>query len=319
MIATAPGTQNLQILFYNPDPDGHAGWLQLLREALPGAVVRLWQPGDSAPADYALVWQQPAALLEPERGLKAVFNLGAGVDAVLKQLKHRPDLPLIRIDDGAMAIQMAEYACYGVLHYFRQFDRYGRQARDGEWTRHAPLDKSQFTVGILGLGVLGSRVAQALRHFDFPVLGWTRGPRPASDIQTFHGAHGLGQLLRRCRVAICMLPLTEETRGLLNRAALEQLPPHSYIINVARGAHLVQEDLLALIRNGHLAGAMLDVFDEEPLPPQHPFWHEPCITITPHISAKTVRAESIRQVAQKIAALECGESVTGLVDRNKGY
>jgi glyoxylate/hydroxypyruvate reductase A len=312
-------SRTLQVLFYNPDPDSHAGWLQLLGEALPGAVVRLWQPGDDAAADYALVWQQPAALLQKPRGLKAVFNLGAGVDAVLKQLAGQPDLPLIRIDDGAMAIQMAEYACYGVLHYFRQFDRYGQQARDGQWIRHAPRDKSQFTIGILGLGVLGSRIAQALRHFDFPVQGWTRSPRPASDIPVFHGPDGLRQLLRSSNLVVCMLPLTGETRGLLNRAALEQLPLGSYIINMARGAHLVQDDLLALIRNGHLAGAMLDVFDEEPLPPQHPYWHEPRITITPHISAKTVRAESIRQITQKIAALECGESVAGFVDRSKGY
>jgi glyoxylate/hydroxypyruvate reductase A len=319
MRLSAATMRPLQILFFNPDPDSHAGWLQLLTAALPDAAVRLWQRGDNASADYALVWQQPPELLQAPRGLKAVFNLGAGVDAVLKQLTQQPELPLIRIDDGAMAIQMAEYACYGVLHYFRQFDRYGQQARDGQWIRLAPRDKSQFTVGILGLGVLGSRIAQALRHFDFPVQGWTRGPRPASDIPTFHGADGLQQILRTSNVLVCILPLTGETRGLLDRAALEQLPPHSYIINVARGAHLVQDDLLTLIRSGHLAGAMLDVFDEEPLPPQHPFWREPRITITPHISAKTVRAESIRQITQKIAALERGESVAGLVDRNKGY
>jgi glyoxylate/hydroxypyruvate reductase A len=318
MSQSAAITRPSQILFYNADPDSHAGWLQLLGEALPGATVRLWQPGDEAPADYALVWQQPAALLQAPRGLKAVFNLGAGVDAVLRQLAQQPALPLIRIDDGAMAIQMAEYACYGVLHYFRQFDRYGRQARDGQWIRHGWRDKSQFTIGILGLGVLGSRIAQALRHFDFPVVGWTRGPRAGADIPTFHGADGLRQVLRRSNIVICILPLTDETRGLLNRETLQQLPPHSYVINVARGAHLVQDDLLALIRSGHLAGAMLDVFDEEPLPPQHPFWQESRITITPHISAKTVRAETIRQVTQKIAALERGESVAGLVDRNKG-
>jgi glyoxylate/hydroxypyruvate reductase A len=309
----------LQILFFNSDPESHAGWLQLLSAALPGATVRLWQPGDDAPADYALVWQQPPELLQKPRGLKAVFNLGAGVDAVLKQLAQQPELPLIRIDDGAMAIQMAEYACYGVLHYFRQFDRYGQQARDSQWVRLAPRDKSQFTVGILGLGVLGTRIGQALRHFDFPVQGWTRGPRPQSDIPSFHGADGLQQILRTSNVLVCILPLTGETRGLLDRAALAQLPPHSYIINVARGAHIVQDDLLALIHSGHLAGAMLDVFDEEPLPPQHPFWQEPRITITPHISAKTVRTESIRQITQKIAALERGENVAGLVDRNKGY
>jgi glyoxylate/hydroxypyruvate reductase A len=308
----------MRILFFNADPKSHADWLRLLRAALPDAEVRLWQAGDDAPADYALVWQQPPELLQTSRGLKAVFNLGAGVDAILKQALP-PDVPLIRIDDGAMAIQMAEYVTYGVLHYFRQFDRFAQQAVDYHWNRLPPRDKSQFKIGILGLGVLGSRIAKALTHFEFPVQGWTRSPRQLQDVQMFHGEAGLKQILASSNVIVCSLPLTGETRGLLNRNTLEQLPPHSYVINVARGAHIVQDDLLASIRSGHLAGAMLDVFDQEPLPPEHPFWHEPGITVTPHISAKTVYAESVRQITQKIAALERGESIAGLVDRSRGY
>ncbi|HEY4073754.1 MAG TPA: glyoxylate/hydroxypyruvate reductase A [Herbaspirillum sp.] len=308
----------MRILFFNADPKSHADWLRLLRASLPDADVRLWQPGDDAAADYALVWQQPPALLQTPRGLKAVFNLGAGVDAILKQALP-PDVPLIRIDDGAMAIQMAEYVTYGVLHYFRQFDRFAQQAVDHRWIRLSPLDKSQFKIGILGLGVLGSRIAKALTHFEFPVQGWTRSPRQMPEVQTFHGEAGLKQILASSNLVVCSLPLTEETRGLLSRSTLEQLPPRSYLINVARGAHIVQGDLLASIRSGHLAGAMLDVFDQEPLPPEHPFWHEPGIIITPHISAKTVYAESVRQITQKITALERGESVAGLVDRSRGY
>jgi glyoxylate/hydroxypyruvate reductase len=308
----------MHILFYSAAPQSHADWLRLLRTSLPDADVRLWQPGDNAPADYALVWQPPAELLQAPRGLKAIFNLGAGVDAILK-LALPPEIPLIRIDDGAMAIQMAEYITYGVLHYFRQFDRFAQQARDQHW-RPLPLrDKSQFRIGILGLGVLGSRIAEALRHFEFPVQAWSRTAKQIPDVMTFHGDAGLKQLLASSNVVVCCLPLTDQTRGVLNRTTLEQLPPRSYVINVARGAHIVQEDLLALIRNGHLAGAMLDVFDQEPLPPEHPFWQEPGITITPHISAITVQAESVRQITGKIAALERGENVAGLVDRNRGY
>ena len=313
----------MRILFYNADLASHADWLRLLHAALPTAEIRVWHNDDQAPADYALVWQPPAALLQTPRGLKAVFNLGAGVDAILKQLALLPESPtdfqLIRIDDGAMAIQMAEYVCYGVLHYFRQFNRYAEQARDGTWLGLPSRDKSQFTIGLLGCGVLGSRIAQALRHFDFPVQAWTRSAKQLPDIRCLHGAAGLQQLLASSSVLVCILPLTDETRGLLNRTTLEQLPPQSYVINVARGEHLVQDDLLALIHNGHLAGAMLDVFDGEPLPPPHPFWREPRITVTPHISAKTVPAESVRQIQQKIAALERGESVAGVVDRRRGY
>jgi glyoxylate/hydroxypyruvate reductase A len=308
----------MRILFFNADPKSHPDWLRLLRASLPDAEVRLWQPGDDAAADYALVWQQPPELLQTPRGLKAVFNLGAGVDAILKQALP-PEVPLIRIDDGAMAIQMAEYVTYGVLHYFRQFDRFAQQAVEQHWRRLPPRDKSQFKIGILGLGVLGSRIAKALTHFEFPVQGWTRSPRQLQDVQMFHGEAGLKQILASSNLVVCSLPLTGETRGLLNRNTLAQLPPHSYVINVARGAHIVQDDLLASIRSGHLAGAMLDVFDQEPLPPEHPFWHQPGIIVTPHISAKTVYAESVRQITQKIAALERGESVAGLVDRSRGY
>ena len=309
----------MQILFYTADQIHNEEWLHTLRATLPDADVRLWQAGDDAPADYALVWNPPAALLQAPRGLKAIFNLGAGVDAILKQAALPPDLPLIRIDDGAMAIQMAEYVTYGVLHYFRQFDRYAQQARSGHWQPLAPRDKTEFKIGILGLGVLGLRIAEALTHFGFPVQGWSRSPKQLPDVETHHGADGLKQLLATSNVLVCILPLTDETRGLLDRDALKQLPPRSYVINVGRGAHVVQHDLLALIREGHLAGAMLDVFDNEPLPPQHAFWKEPHITITPHISAITVLAETARQIHQKITALERGESVAGVVDRSRGY
>ncbi|MDB5777257.1 MAG: glyoxylate/hydroxypyruvate reductase [Herbaspirillum sp.] len=309
----------MQILFYTADRSSLDNWMQMLRAALPDAEVRSWEPGDDAPADYALVWNPPAALLQAPRGLKAVFNLGAGVDAILAQSALPPDLPLIRIEDGAMAIQMAEYATYGVMHYFRQFDRYAQQGRDGRWQPLPPRDKSSFRIGILGLGVLGTRIASALTHFDFPVQGWSRGPKQLAHVDTHHGADGLTQLLKTSNVLISILPLTDETRGLLNRDTLGQLPPQSYLINVGRGAHVDERDLLALIRSGHLAGAMLDVFGQEPLPPQHAFWKEPRITITPHISAITVRAESVEQIRSKIGALERNEKVAGVVDRDKGY
>jgi glyoxylate/hydroxypyruvate reductase A len=309
----------MQILFYTADQNNTEAWLTALREALPGAEVRLWRAGDNAPADYALVWQPPAALLQVPRGLKAVFNLGAGVDAILRLPGIPSDLPLIRIDDGAMAIQMAEYVTYGALHYFRQFDLYRQQAAAGRWLALPPRDKSQFKIGILGLGVLGSRIAIALHHFDFQVSGWSRTEKNLPGIATFQGEQGLKQVLADSNLLVCILPLTDATRGLLNHTTLAQLPPRSYVINIGRGAHLVEDDLHALIRNGHLAGAMLDVFEHEPLPPQHPFWNEPRITITPHISALTVRSETVKQICHKLAALERGETVAGLIDRNSGY
>jgi glyoxylate/hydroxypyruvate reductase A len=174
-------------------------------------------------------------------------------------------------------------------------------------------------VGVLGLGVLGQRVAQAVAAFEFPVRGWSRGPKALAGVQGFAGAAQFGEFLAGTRVLVNLLPLTPETENLLDRATLSRLRPGGYLINVARGAHLVDADLIALLDSGHLAGAALDVFRTEPLPAEHPFWRHPKITVTPHTSARTLRDESIAQIARKIRALEQGEPIAGVVDRQRGY
>jgi len=171
----------------------------------------------------------------------------------------------------------------------------------------------------MGLGVLGERVARAVAQFDFPVNGWSRSPKAIAGVQCFAGKGQLPAFLAASRVLVCLLPLTEETRDIVNRSLLSQLQAGAYLINVARGAHVVDEDLLYMLSTGHLAGATLDVFRTEPLPPAHPFWTHPAITLTPHASARTLRSESIAQIAGKIAAMESGGPVAGLVDRQRGY
>lgn len=298
-----------------PDP-----WLAELRTVLPEAELRVWQPGDDDPADYAVVWKPPAAMLGRRPGLKAVFNVGAGVDAILELGDAVPaELPVIRLDDAGMGMQMAEYVTHAVLRYFRRFDEFAMQENAANWRFLKPYEKRDFRVGILGLGVLGRRIAEALAHFDFPLNGWSRSQRNLAGIQCYAGPEGFTEFLRHSRVLVCVLPLTPETRGLLNRAALAHLPQGAFLINVARGDHVVEQDLLELVQNGHIAGATLDVFNEEPLPRAHPFWKEPRITVTPHCAALTLRGDSIRQIAGKIRALERGEPVAGLVDRTKGY
>ncbi|HSV46594.1 MAG TPA: NAD(P)-dependent oxidoreductase, partial [Ramlibacter sp.] len=176
-----------------------------------------------------------------------------------------------------------------------------------------------YPVGVMGLGVLGQRVAQALAGFEFPVNGWSRSPREVAGIHCFAGEARMGAFLAASRFLVCLLPLTPDTEGLLNRATLSQLQAGGYVINVARGGHLVDADLIALLDSGHLAGATLDVFRTEPLPSEHPFWAHPKITVTPHTSARTLREESIAQIAGKIAAFERGEPLAGVVDRQRGY
>jgi glyoxylate/hydroxypyruvate reductase A len=309
----------MRILFYaeggRPDP-----WLAELKTVFPAAQLRVWQEGDNDPADYAVVWKPPLAMLQPRADLKAVFNVGAGVDAILQFGAALPaGVPIVRLDDAGMGVQMAEYVTHAVLRYFRRFDAFDMQARTGQWRFLKPHDKEDFSIGILGLGVLGSRIAQALAHFDFPLNGWSRTPKNVPGVQCYAGRQGFDEFLRNSRVLVCVLPLTAETGGILNRVTLGRLPQGAYLINVARGAHLVEDDLLALVQNGQLAAATLDVFHEEPLPPAHPFWQEPRITITPHMAALTLRGDSVRQIAGKIRALERGEPIAGVVDLTRGY
>jgi glyoxylate/hydroxypyruvate reductase A len=309
----------MQILFHatggNPAP-----WLADLRAAIPGADVRIWQEGDDAPADYAVVWQPPRAMLQTRPELKAIFNLGAGVDAIMALGDALPaGVPVVRLDDAGMGVQMAEYVSHAVLRYFRRLDEYALQQREGRWRFLKPHDKRDFTVGILGLGVLGSRIARALGEFGFTLHGWSRSPKQVAGVTSHAGADGLDAFLAASRVLVCILPLTADTRDILNRATLEKLPRGAYLVNVARGGHLVEEDLLALVQSGHIAGATLDVFREEPLPSAHPFWQEPRITITPHAAALTLRGDSVRQIAAKIAQLERGDPIAGVVDPSKGY
>ncbi len=292
-------------------------WLQGLQAALPDADITVWSAGAPA-ADYAVVWAPPQQFFDEQSQLKAVFNIGAGVDVLLKlQLPHQAQI--VRLDDAGMSVQMAEYVCHAVIRHYREFDAYEADTRQGKWSFRKPRARANFPVGIMGLGVLGERVARALAQFEFPVNGWSRSSKAVDGVRCFSGAEGFKEFLAASRVLVCLLPLTADTRDVMNRDTLSQLQPGAYVINVARGAHLVEEDLLALLDSGHLAGATLDVFRTEPLPPEHPFWKHAKITVTPHTSARTLRSESIAQIAGKLAALQRGGSVAGVVDLGRGY
>ena len=295
-------------------------WLDGLRAALPNATVEQWSAGAHL-ADYAVVWAPPQAFFDEQAALKGVFNIGAGVDALMR-LRLPASVPVVRLDDAGMSVQMAEYICHAVIRHFREFDAYEADVLGGKWSYRKPRLRSDFSVGVMGLGVLGERVSRALAQFDFPVLGWSRSPKTVDGVRCFSGEAGFTDFLAATRVLVCLLPLTPDTEGILRRDTLAQLLPGAYVINVARGAHLVDDDLLASMASGHVVGATLDVFRVEPLPAEHPFWHHPKITITPHTSARTLREESIAQIAGKIRALDQGASIAslaGVVDIKKGY
>jgi glyoxylate/hydroxypyruvate reductase len=296
-------------------------WLVGLRAALLDlqvqADVSLWQPG-APQADYAVVWAPPQQFFDEQPALKAVFNTGAGVDALLK-LRMASQTQIVRLDDAGMSVQMAEYVCHAVIRHFREFDAYEADTRAGHWSFRKPRSRADFAIGVLGLGVLGQRVVQALKAFDFPVHGWSQSAKQIQGVHCWHGTHQLDDFLRQSKVLVCLLPLTPYTENLLNHRTLGLLQPGGYVINVARGAHVVDEDLIALLDSGHLVGATLDVFRQEPLAAMHAFWKHPKITVTPHTSARTLRDESITQIVRKIVAVHSGHTVLGTVDRAKGY
>ena len=309
----------MKIIFYSPEKNPGA-WIDELRAALPGADVWAWTPTCAErQADYAVLWAPPPELFSSQRKLKAAFNIGAGVDGVMKLPNLPASVPIVRLNDAGMAVQMAEYVCHALLRHTRRFDTYEVHAKNREWKREPPINRAAFPVGVMGLGDIGARVAQAVAAFEYPTFGWSRTHKSLPGIATFAGNAGFDEFLQRVRVLVCVLPLTPETEGILNAATLSTLKPNGYLINVARGKHLVDSDLLTVLDNGHLAGATLDVFRDEPLPGGHAFWAHPRITITPHISAITLRAESVLQIAQKMLALERGESVDGVVETARGY
>jgi glyoxylate/hydroxypyruvate reductase A len=308
----------LNILFYTAGADG-AAWIDALKHALPEARIERWPTANARGADYALVWRPPPDLVRGLKRVKAIFNLGAGVDSMPDLAPLPREVPLVRLDDAGMAEQMVEYVCHAVLRRYRELDAYAEQQREALWRVRPRLPKDEFVVGILGAGVLGAAVADALVSLRFPVRAWSRTRKAIPQVASFSSLSELDEFLSATRVLVCMLPLTLETQGLLDRARLSRLPRGAYVVNVARGALVVDTDLLALIDDGHLAGATLDVFRDEPLPREQRFWHHPKVVLTPHVSAMTLVEESVAQIAAKVRRLEAGLPIGVVVDRQRGY
>ena len=292
-------------------------WVESLKKELPDAIVSVWKPG-SPSADYAIVWDPPQQFIDEQSDLKALFNIGAGVDNLL-QLSLPSSLKVVRLEDAGMSVEMSEYVCHAVIRYFREFKQHETNKQLGKWSYRKTKTRNDFTIGVMGLGTLGMQVVKTLQMFQYPINGYSRNLKEIEGVNCFSGNHGLTEFLNNTRVLVNLLPLTAETENIMNYDTLSKLQKGGYVINVARGKHLVDDDLLKLIDIGHLSGATLDVFRTEPLSVNHPFWQHPKITITPHTAARTQREESIAQIAKKIQSLQHGTSITGLVDLSRGY
>jgi glyoxylate/hydroxypyruvate reductase len=309
----------MTLLFYS-DTDAPGPWRDAFALELPEMEFRVWPDvGEPERVTYALVWKPPRGLLASLPNLKAILSLGAGVDHVLLDPQLPDGVPVVRMVDAGLAAQMSEYALYGVLHFHRSMHQYAEQQRRAQWRQVPAVSASQRTVGIMGLGVLGSDFARKLLPLGFKVLGWSRTPKNLPDVTTFHGHEALSSFLGQTEILANFLPLTADTAGILSAAAFARLPRGACIINVARGAHLDERELLAALDDGRLGGALLDVFQREPLPPEHPFWHHPRVLITPHVAAQAIAELMVAQVIDNIRRVERGQQPLGLVDRGRGY
>lgn len=309
----------MKVVFVAQDPKPER-WTAPIQKLLPGAEVHVWNPdGTAIDADYAIVWQPPAELFDREQKLKAIFNLGAGIDGLLTVPNLPPNLTIVRLEDAGMSVQMAEYVLHQLVEASREMEIYREQQREGTWKIHRPIKRTDWPVGIMGLGQIGKRVARTLADLDYQVFGWARSEHQLDNITTFAGRQNLPDFLKHTRVLVNTLPLTDETRNIIDYDVLAQLQPGAVVINVGRGEHLVDEDLLKALDDGLVARASLDVFRKEPLPSDHPFWTRKDITITPHISARTLREETLEQITGKIRDHANGRPITGIVDTSRGY
>jgi glyoxylate/hydroxypyruvate reductase A len=296
-------------------------WLRLFATELPDRPIRRWpDAGDLAAVHYFAGWRPQPGVLGAFPHLRAVFALGAGVDRFLSLPDlPPPSVPLVRLLDAGMARQMAEYALYGVLYFHRDMDRYAGQQQAALWQAHPAMDAERRRVSVLGLGVMGSAVARALSAHGFATTGWSRSPRTVDGVRTLHGRGALPGLLSQTNILVSVLPLTAETRGLLNAERLALLPEGAALINAGRGEHVDLDALLRLLDEGRLRGAMLDTLPEEPPPPEKPIWRHPKVVLTPHVAALTLPLPSVRQIGDNIRRLEAGQPLTGVVDRDRGY
>ncbi len=309
----------MTLLFYS-EPDDPEPWIEGLGEHLPDLEVRVWpEIGDANDIEFALVWKPPRGLLAGLPRLRAILSLGAGVEHVLGDPDLPRHVPLVRLVDPGITIGMTEFVVMRVLHYHRRIPEYEAQQRDRVWRILPQIHPADRPVGILGLGELGGAAARALAGLGLDVAGWSRGPKTIDGVTTRHGEDGLFRVLERSEILVCLLPLTRETEGILDATTLGALPGGAFLINVARGAHVVDDDLLALLDSGHIAGATLDVFHTEPLPNDHPYWTHPKVFVMPHASAWALAKTGAATVADNIRRHRAGAPMTPVVDLDKGY
>ncbi|SPP98114.1 2-hydroxyacid dehydrogenase [Bradyrhizobium vignae] len=269
--------------------------------------------------EVALAWNPKPGLLSMFTNMKMIVSLGMGVDHLLTDDKLPQDVPITRIMDDGLVGQMSEYAIYWALRHHSDIDKYEASQRNKTWKPERFVDTIERRVGVMGFGTIGQDTARKFAALGFPTAGWSRTAKTLSGIETFHGPDGFAQFLARTDILVDVLPLTRDTMGLLDAKAFAGLPRGAYFINMARGGHVVDSDLLAALDSGHLSGAALDVFSTEPLPTDHRFWTHPRVRVTPHIAGATNPRTAAPGVIENIRRLRAGQALINTVDPKTGY
>ena len=293
-------------------------WISALKNVDPTLDIRVWPDvGNPNDIEFALVWRYPSGILKQFPDLKCISSLGAGVDHIMSDHERPQHVPIVRVIDKLLVRDMTQYIVLAVLNYTRHYDEYRNYQKNQQWTRLPP--NNEINVGIMGLGQLGQDAAAKLRDLGFAVLSWSNSAKDFAGIKVFQGDKQFSTFLAQTHILVNLLPLTPATRDILNQTTFQQLPKGAYIINVARGDHLVENDLIIALDSGQLSGASLDVFRTEPLPPSHPFWLHPKIKITPHSASVTNPKSVAAQIVDNYHRALAGKPLLHLVDVKKGY
>lgn len=302
-------------------PEEYGEWRSHLAAHLPpdAALVLGTEPYERDAVEIALVANPEPGLLARHPNLVFIQSLWAGVDRLLSDPLLPPGVPVARLVDPGLTQSMVECVLATVLVLHRQMPAYARQQAQGVWRQLAQPLAATRRVGVLGLGQLGRAAGLALTAIGFSVSGWSRNAQEVAAMTCFSGPEGLPRLLERTDILVNLLPLTADTAGILGREVFARLPPGAAVVNLARGGHLVEQDLLDALASGTLDHAILDVFAEEPLPAAHPFWRHPRITVFPHVAAYSEPGMAARIVAENVAAFRAGRPLRGVVDRKRGY
>jgi glyoxylate/hydroxypyruvate reductase A len=301
-------------------PARAAWWKETMQDLLPEFECRLWEdPGDPEDVEYAVVWRPPPGGLKRFPNLKCIVSIGAGVDHVFADPELPQGVPIIRTVGDDLRQRMREYVTLHVLRYHRRLPEFEAQQATAAWDQHITPPAAGRKVGIMGLGNMGGGCAAALAYLGFDTAGWSRRKKQLDGITGFHGSEGFDAFLARSEILVNLLPLTPDTEDILNADLFAKLPQGAKIINVGRGEHLVEEDLIPALDSGRLGGATLDVFREEPLPASHPFWPHPKILVTPHVASLIDPLAGGRLIADNLRRFVRGEPVADTVDLERGY